>query len=175
MRRYIIPAVLFILLAIQGMAMSLLPANIVYSDLLVTPHWVLCFIVIIAIFYDKDHTYHAIWYGMIFGLLIDVVYTGVLGVYMATYAMTAYVLHGLKELVHANFIVASLLAILSVALADTMLYMIYSFVQVTTISWGNYATSRLLPTVAGNMIFFIILYPCVKNRLEQWSEELTSA
>ncbi|UOR12161.1 rod shape-determining protein MreD [Halobacillus amylolyticus] len=137
MRRYIIAGLLLILLVMQGMAMSLLPANLVYSDLLITPHWVLCLVIIIAIFYDRDDTYHAIWYGMIFGLLIDVAYTGVLGVYMATYATTAYILHGIKKMFHANFIAASLLAILSVAMADTMLYIIYSFVQVTTFTWGD--------------------------------------
>ncbi|UOQ93870.1 rod shape-determining protein MreD [Halobacillus shinanisalinarum] len=175
MRRYIIAGLLLILLVMQGMAMSLLPANLVYSDLLITPHWVFCLVIIIAIFYDRDDTYQAIWYGMIFGLLIDVAYTGVLGVYMATYATIAYILHGVKKMVHANFIAASLLAILSVAMADTMLYIIYSFVQVTTFTWGEYVTLRLLPTVAANMIFFIILYPLVKNRIEQWSEDLNNA
>lgn len=172
MSRYIIPLICLFLLVMQGMAMSMLPANLVYSDLLMTPHWILIFLFIIAIFYDRDDTYHAVWYGLVFGLLVDVVYTGVLGVYMITYTLVIYIVHGLNKLVHANFIAASLLAVVGVALTDTILYVIYSFVQITSMTWGNYILLRLLPTLAANMIFFILLYPIVKDRVYHWSEEI---
>ncbi|MGP4061568.1 rod shape-determining protein MreD [Halobacillus litoralis] len=175
MSRYVIALICLFLLVMQGMAMSMLPANLVYSDLLITPHWVLIFLFIIAIFFDRDETYHAVWYGLAFGLLIDVVYTGVLGVYMVTYALVIYIIHGINKSLHANFIAASLLAIVGVALADTLLYVIYSFVQITSLSWGTYALLRLLPTLAANMIFFILLYPLVKERVHYWSEEINNA
>ncbi|MYL29063.1 MULTISPECIES: rod shape-determining protein MreD [Halobacillus] len=174
MSRYVIPLVCLFLLVMQGMAMSLLPAKLVYSDLLITPHWILIFLFIIAIFYDKDHTYHAVWYGLMFGLLIDVVYTGVLGVYMITYTLIIYVVHGLKKLVHANFPAAFLLAVIGLILADALLYIVYSFVQITSISWVDYGLLRLLPTLAANMIFFTLLYPLVKERVYDWSEEISN-
>lgn len=173
MRKYIIALICLFLLVMQGMAMSLLPASLVYSELLITPHWVLAFLSIVAIFYDRDGTYYSVWYGLIFGLLIDVVYTGVLGVYMGTYAVVLYTIHGINKWLHSNFITTSLLVILSIALTDTSLYVIYSFVQVTIMSWGEYAVSRLLPTLAANMIFFVVIYPLVKERLSHWSEDLT--
>ncbi|WP_173916009.1 rod shape-determining protein MreD [Halobacillus sp. Marseille-Q1614] len=175
MIRFLISMSLIILLALQGMAMSLLPSQIVYSELLVTPHWMLCMLLLIAIFFDKDNTYHCVWYGILFGLLIDVVYTGVLGVYMVTYGFTAYVIHGLQKLFHANFIASLLLAIAGVALADTILYIIYSFVQITEMSGGNYVILRLLPTILANVIFFVILYPLLKNRVERWGIFLENA
>ncbi|WP_226583372.1 rod shape-determining protein MreD [Halobacillus litoralis] len=175
MSRYIIALICLFLLVMQGMAMSMLPAKLVYSDLLMTPHWIFIFLLIIAIFYDKDDTYHAVWYGLVFGLLIDVVYTGVLGVYMVTYTLVIYLVHGLNKWVHANFIAASLLAIIGVLLTDTILYVIYSFVQITSMTWGDYLLLRLLPTLAANMIFFILLYPLVKERVYFWSEEVKNA
>lgn len=174
MSRYMIALICLFLLIMQGMAMSMLPANLVYSDLLMTPHWILIFLMIIAVFYDKDDTYNAVWYGLVFGLLVDVIYTGVLGVYMITYTLVIYVIHGLNKLVHANFLAASLLAIVGVALADTMLYVIFSFVQITSMTWGDYGLLRLLPTLAANMIFFILLYPLVKERVHYWSEEVSN-
>ncbi|WP_431804709.1 rod shape-determining protein MreD [Halobacillus andaensis] len=175
MIRFWISIIMVILLVFQGMAMSLLPSRIVYSELLVTPHWVLCLIMLVAIFFDKDETYHSVWYGLAFGLLIDVVYTGVLGVYMVTYAITAYVTHGLQKWFHANFVASLLLAILGVALADMILYFIYSFVQVTEMALGDYVSLRLIPTVLANALFFILLYPLLKNRVEEWSERWQSA
>ncbi|MFQ3542630.1 rod shape-determining protein MreD [Halobacillus rhizosphaerae] len=174
MSRYIIALILLVLVALQGTAMSLLPTHFVYSNLLITPHWALCFVLLVAIFYDKDQTYLCVWYGMIFGLLIDVAYTGVLGVYMVVYGLVAYIIHGLTKLLHANFLSASLLVILGIALADIFLYVTYSFVKVTSMTWGAYAMDRLIPTLAANMIFFIVLYPLTKNLVQDWSEEMNN-
>ncbi|WP_052158915.1 rod shape-determining protein MreD [Halobacillus sp. BBL2006] len=174
MRRYFIGLLCLFLLVMQGMAMSMLPSKLVYSDLLMTPHWILIFLFIVAIFYDKDETYQAVWFALFFGLLVDVVYTGVLGVYMVTYAVVTYIVHGLNKLLHANFVTASILAVIGVAIADTLLYVIYSFVQITAMSWGDYVLLRLLPTLAANMIFFILLYPLVKERVSLLGEEINN-
>ncbi|TGB04171.1 rod shape-determining protein MreD [Halobacillus salinus] len=175
MKRYVIALFCLFLLVMQGMAMGWLPSSLVYSNVLITPHWVLVFIFLMAIFYDRDNTYVAVWFGLVFGLLTDVVYTGVLGVYMVSYALVAYIIHGMNRWLHSTFFGASVLTIVGVALADTSLYIIYSFVQVTDMTWANYAVLRLLPTLAANMIFFIILYPLVRARLARWSEELTNS
>lgn len=175
MRRYFIALICLVLLVMQGMAMSLLPSSLIFSNLLMTPHWILSFLLLVAIFYDKEHTHHAVWYGFLFGLLVDVVYTGVLGVYMVTYALTTYIIQRLTHFVHANFVTASILVIVGVVMADTLLYIIYSFVSITSMTWGNYALLRLLPTVAANMIFFLILYPLVKERISSWSEDINNA
>ncbi|MCA0969937.1 rod shape-determining protein MreD [Halobacillus litoralis] len=172
MKKYIIALFCLLLLVMQGMAMGWLPKGLVYSDVLITPHWVLVFLFLVAIFYDREHTYSAVWFGLLFGLLIDVVYTGVLGVYMVTYALVAYAIHGLNRWLHSTFIGASVLTIIGIALADTSLYIIYSFVQITDMTWADYATLRLLPTLAANMIVFVILFPLIKERLSIWSEEL---
>ncbi|MBH0230016.1 rod shape-determining protein MreD [Halobacillus yeomjeoni] len=175
MRRYFIALICLFLLVLQGMAMSLLPSNLVYSDLLMTPHWILGFLILIAIFYDRDDTYYSVWHALLFGLLVDVVYTGVLGVYMVTYGIVTYIIHRLNQSVHAGLVSASLLTIVGIALADTILYIIYSFVSITSMTWGNYAWLRLLPTLAANMIFFILLYPLVKDRISSWSEDINNA
>ncbi|MGP4074546.1 rod shape-determining protein MreD [Halobacillus sp. K22] len=175
MKRYYISLICLLLLVMQGTAMSLLPSKLVYSNLLMTPHWVLIFLLIVAIFFDRDKTYYAVWYGLVFGLLLDIVYTGILGVYMVTYALVIYVIHGINKMIHSNFIGASLLVILAIILSDTLLYVIYSFVKITSMPWGTYLILRLLPTVAANMIFFVILYPVVKDRITQWSEEINNA
>ncbi|MGI8316001.1 rod shape-determining protein MreD [Halobacillus mangrovi] len=174
MRRYFIGLLCLFLLVMQGMAMSLLPSSLVYSDLLMTPHWILIFLLIVTIFYDNDNTYYAVWHALFFGLLLDVVYTGVLGVYMATYAVVIYIIHGINKLLHANFVTASILAVIGVALADTILYVVYSFVQITAMAWWDYVVLRLLPTLAANMIFFIILYPLVKERVFKLGEEINN-
>ncbi|MFD1018905.1 rod shape-determining protein MreD [Thalassobacillus hwangdonensis] len=173
MPRILLPVFLLLLLVFQGMAMSLLPTEIVYSELLVTPHWVLALLVLISLFFDEDRTYYSLLYAVIFGLLIDIVYTNVLGVYMFTYGIVIYTVHGIRKVLQGNLFVALLLGIFALVLTETILYVLYYFIQVTTTGWQVFLSHRLLPTVVANLVFFLILYPLIRGRLMKWSESIT--
>ncbi|SEA54799.1 rod shape-determining protein MreD [Thalassobacillus cyri] len=173
-QRFYLPLILIFLLVFQGLAMSLLPANLAYSDLLITPHWVLVILILITVFFDNDDTYYSLLYAILFGLLIDMVYTSILGVYMFTYGIVIYLLHGFKKMLHGNFIVAVLLAVLGLVLTELLLYTIYSFVQVTQMTWEVFLTKRMLPTGIANLLFFLLAYPIIKGKLEKWAANLLS-
>ncbi|WP_163970130.1 rod shape-determining protein MreD [Oceanobacillus halotolerans] len=172
MKRLIIPAILFLLLILEGVAFELLPANLVTGNSVIIPHWVLIFLVFVAIFYDRANTYFCVLYGLIFGLLIDVVYTSVLGVYMFTYSITIYMTHGLKKIFHANFYVTILLGTLSIAVAEGIINIIFFVVGISDIPIKEYTIYRLLPTLLANFIFMVILYPIFAKRLLAWQREL---
>ncbi|GGC92888.1 rod shape-determining protein MreD [Thalassobacillus devorans] len=174
-QRFYLPLILLFLLVFQGMAMSLLPGSLAYSDYLITPHWVLVILILITIFFDHDDTYYSLLYALTFGILIDMVYTSILGVYMFSYGIVIYLLHGLKKMLHGNFIVAVLLAALGIVLTELMLFTIYSFVQVTDIPWESFLSIRLVPTIIANMIFFLLVYPLLKGRLEKWAANILSS
>ncbi|HLR71677.1 MAG TPA: rod shape-determining protein MreD, partial [Pseudogracilibacillus sp.] len=93
MKRLLFLIILFGLLVLEGVAIDLLPAILTSSETLIVPHWVLIFLIIITLFYDTSETFFSIIYGVIFGFLIDVVYTDVLGVYMFVYPFTLYIVH----------------------------------------------------------------------------------
>lgn len=172
MRRLLLPFILFLIVILEGVALELLPARLVTGDLLIVPHWALVFLVLISIFYDRENTYAAVIYGIIFGLLIDVVYTGVLGVYMFTYAFVIYIVHGFKKLLHANFYVTLLLGFIGIALSDIAIYLIFTVIGFTDIVWKHYVMYRLMPTILANLLFLTVLYPLVRKRLVKWREEL---
>lgn len=172
MKRLYLPLLLFFLLTFEGVVPDLLPFQ--SPSTIIVPHFVLVLLVLITVFYDKENTYAAVLYSIIFGLLIDVVYTGVLGVYMFGYGIVIYAIHKLKVLVHANFYVVTLLGFLSVALAEVFIYIVYLTIGITTVGWGDYLYYRLLPTVLANFLFFIVLYPIIANKLAIWSKEQTS-
>ncbi|WP_193433359.1 rod shape-determining protein MreD [Virgibacillus necropolis] len=171
MRRLYLPLVLFFFVILEGVAIELLPASFVMSDLLIIPHWVFIFLLYIALFYDNDRTYFSVLYGAIFGLLIDIVYTGVLGVYMFAYAFTIYVMHGIRKLLHSNIYVTILLGIIGILFADFTIYLVYSVVGLTDMVLEDYMLYRLLPTIIANLLFLLVLYPITKNRLSKWQDE----
>ena len=172
MKRLYLPLILFFIMIFEGVAQDLIP--FMSSNTLIIPHWVFIFLVFITIFYDERDNYSAIYYAILFGLLIDVVFTGILGVYMFSYAIVIYIVHRLKVLVHANFYMTLILGIIGVSLTDLLIYIIYSVVGLTNMNWGDYLFYRLLPTVLANAIFLIIFYPVIKKRLLRWGREISS-
>lgn len=174
MKRLYLPLILFLLLILEGVALELLPADLLRSDLLIVPHWVLVFLVFMAVFYDREHTYFSVLYALIFGLLIDVVYTGILGVYMFSYALVIYIIHGLRKMLHSNIFVTLLLGVIGIALTDISIHTIYEVVGVADILWKDYFIYRLLPTVLANLLFIAALYSILVKPLRRWGQEQLS-
>ncbi|WP_099158654.1 rod shape-determining protein MreD [Virgibacillus ndiopensis] len=171
MKRLYLPLILFLFVILEGVSLELLPPKLVMSDLLIIPHWVLIFLVFVSIFYDKEQTYYSVLYGVIFGLLLDIVYTGVLGVYMFTYAIVIYIIHGLKKLLHANIHVTLLLGLIAITVADLLIYLIFFVIGLTEMSGEEYLFYRIIPTVLANLLFLLVLYPFLRKRLVKWSDE----
>lgn len=174
MKRLYLPLILFAFVVLEGVAIELLPSSFVINDLLIIPHWVFIFLLYMAIFYDSDQTYFSVLYGAIFGLLIDVVYTEILGVYMFAYAFIIYVIHGIRKLLHGNIYVTILLGIVGILLADFTIYLIYSVVGLTDMALTEYLLYRLIPTILANLLFLLVLYPFTRNRLLKWHDEQIS-
>lgn len=169
MKKAYIPIILFLLVVLEGVALDFLPEQILAGDTFIISHWVFVFLVFIAIYFDEPHTYYSVLYAVIFGLLVDIVYTDLLGVYMFSYAIVTYLIHQCTKLFHPNFYTTILFVLIGVSLTDLSIYMLYSFIGKINLLWGSYAFYRLLPTVLANIIFFIGFYPIIKKRLISWS------
>jgi len=172
MNRIYLPLVLFLVMVLEGVALELLPATVTDGKLLIISHWVLISLVFSAIFFDDEHTSYSVVYAIIFGLLIDIVYIHILGIYMFTYAMTIYIIKKLTRLFHSNLASTLLLGILGIVLADWFIYIIFTMIGYADLSLGNYLLYRLLPTIMANIIFLIIVYPLLSKKLPQWKMNL---
>lgn len=168
MTRLYLPLILFLVTVLEGVALELLPVKITHGNLLIISHWVLICLIYTAIFYDDEQTNYSLMYAIIFGLLIDIVYTQILGIYMFTYALTIYIIKKLTRLLHSNLISTILFGILGIVLADWFIYIIFTMIGYTDLSWDNYLIYRLLPTILANILFLILVYPIPSKKLPQW-------
>lgn len=171
MRRVYIVITLFILLALEGVALDFLPQSMLNSQSLIVSHWVFVFMIYIALYFDTEKTYHGVTMAAIFGLLIDIVYTDILGVYMFAYFVSIYIIFLLGRTIRINLPGSILLGVIGITMADAIIYLIYSFINVTQLRIEEYAYYRLLPTILANVIFLIILYPIFNKRLLRWREK----
>lgn len=171
MQRFYLPFLLLFLLVIEGVALDFLPKSLMAEQWTIVPHWLLVFLIMITIFYDLENTYYSVLCAIFFGLMVDIVYTSVIGVYMFIYAIVIYFVHGLRKVLHTNYLVALLLSIVGITLADVGVNIIYFFIGVSNLLWNQYLMERLLPTVIANVLFFILIYPLIKGKLLKWSEQ----
>src|SRR5690625_8018800 len=98
MKHLYLPLILFLMLNLEGVAIELLPNFLVNTSSLIVPPWVLVLLIFIAIFFDDEDTYYSVLYAVVFGLLIDIVYTNVLDVYMFSYVIIIYIIYDITLL-----------------------------------------------------------------------------
>lgn len=171
MSRIYLPLILVLLIILQGATASLIPASFVAAGWIVVIHSGFLFLVLVKLFYDLETTYYALLAAVFLGLIIDIIYTDIIGVYMFSYAIMIYFVHGMRKLLQTNFYVGTLLTVVSLGLVDFLLYLIYRFIDVTQMEMSDYFYFRLIPTIAVNMVLFFILYLFFKRVLIKWSDE----
>ncbi|WP_152654754.1 rod shape-determining protein MreD [Oceanobacillus sp. CFH 90083] len=172
-RRVIFPLILFIVMVLSGVALELLPHQLLMGTYMIVPHWLFVMLIYIAIFYDRNDTYYAVLYALIFGLLFDIVYTGILGVYMFSYGLVIYIVRGLKKMLQGNFYVLLILSAFGIALADISIYTTFTVIGLADMPIEVYLLNRLVPTILLNLLFLVLIYPLIIKPMRKWGRELT--
>lgn len=165
MRKTLLIIALFFLLVLEGVALELLPENLLNLSIIIIPHWILVFLIMLSFFYEEKNPQDFIVYAIVFGLLVDIVYTDTLGVYMFSYGLALYTAILLKRVLQENIVMTIFTTIISVILAEAIISGIYTMLGITSVYWVDNLTLRLLPTIIANIVFLLIIYPFVKMAL----------
>ncbi len=171
MKYVYLPFIVFTLLILEGVALELLPHFLVSGKMLIVPHWVLVSLIYIAIFYDLKETRYSVIYAVVFGLLIDSVYTGVLGVYMFSYGLSVYIIKRMTRFLQENVFTAALLGMIGIIIAEVLINVTYLIIGIVDFTWDMYVVYRFVPTLGANLLFIILLYPILVKRLGKWKKE----
>jgi len=167
MKKAILIIALLFLLIFEGVALELLPNNLLNLSVIATPHWILVFLITLSFLYEEIDPQDFIPYAIIFGLLVDIVYTDTLGVYMFAYGLALFTVILLKRILQENIIMTIFTTIISLILAEAIISGIYTVIGITDVYWIDNLTLRLLPTIIANIIFLLIIYPINKLILER--------
>ncbi|MGV3487899.1 MAG: rod shape-determining protein MreD [Tuberibacillus sp.] len=147
--------VLFAFFILQGTVMQVFSPSWFGFDFISVPHFVLIAVIMIGLFFDRAH---AVWYGILFGLFIDLVYTNILGVYAFCIPLVAYLLSYLARVFHLYLIIVFFIGIIGVAMLELGVYGIYGLIGKATMDIYDYAKWRMLPTIVVNGVFLLIIF-----------------
>src|SRR5690625_7220652 len=104
MKKAILIIALLFLLIFEGFSLELLPNYLLNLSVIATPHCILVFLIILSFLYEEIDPQDFIPYAIIFGLLVDIVYTDTLGVYMFAYGLALFTVILLKRILQENII-----------------------------------------------------------------------
>lgn len=165
MKKNILPFMLLIVVALEGVAMKMLPVQFKAANLYIIPHWVLLILLLVTLFLDNRSIMTAIIYGAIFGLIIDIVYTGILGIYMFVIPFTLYIAGLLNRFLQTNLLMTLVITTVCLFIAELSLYSIYGFIGTDTMTFSYFISNRFLPTLIANLLFIVIFYLPMKKLL----------
>lgn len=155
MNRILLPLLTYIAFVAEGTIMQVIaPEHYGWAYELI-PHFSLVLIILMASYLKSSF---GIVYGMIFGLLTDLIYTDVIGVYMFSTALVAYFISVLSRYLFSNFIVAILLSVAGVSALEFLVYGLNSLIGIADASIDSFVYGRLLPTLVLNGIFTLLIY-----------------
>ncbi|HEY4554430.1 MAG TPA: rod shape-determining protein MreD [Bacillaceae bacterium] len=172
MRRIILPLVLALAFYSESLFAAFFPPEAFGAERLFIPHFVASLLIFMGI-YHFGH--RALVYAAIFGLIYDVYYTGIIGVYLFMFPIAVYFAMKLMKVWHTNLLTSGLAAILSLALMESLVYGFQLLVMHVSVTPADFATDRLLPTLILNLAFIILVsFPFSRFLMRRKKEEAES-
>ncbi|ECP9706497.1 rod shape-determining protein MreD [Listeria monocytogenes] len=150
-----LPAIMVGTFILEGV-FSLQFANGLFNDKhLFIPHFLLIMLTIMTCFYRRNTT---LVYAFILGLVFDIYYTGVMGIYFAIFPFTVYITDKFMKVLQNNILLVGLIAIFNIILTESLVYAFYYLIGTTTMTIPVFIDQRLWTTILFNLAFFLVVF-----------------
>lgn len=153
MKRFVLPLILSFVFLLESSFVDLVPADIFHKENVFVPRFLFLLIAFITVYFNKPI---GLLYGAIFGLLYDIVYTEVLGVYLFLFTLVVYLISWASRILQTNIFVISLLSLIGIFALEFCVYGVNLVIGTTTISIERFLQIRILPTLLINSIFILV-------------------
>lgn len=168
MKTFLLCLLIIFSFVFESVFVQLLPETI-NSSRLVVPHFLLVILILLTI-YGKRNT--GIMYSFIFGLLFDIVYTEILGIYLFMLPVVSYICSKLMKILQTNLVIVVFVTAIGVALLEFGVYEITYIIHRTDMDFISFLRVRLLPTLVLNIIFTILFCYPLKRYFEKYGDEI---
>ncbi|WP_191567027.1 rod shape-determining protein MreD [Metabacillus idriensis] len=157
MNRILLPLLMLFIFISESTFVDLIELPFTSDDQVIIPRFVMLSLVFITAYHSQKF---GLIYGIVFGLLHDIVYTEILGIYLFAYPLFAYLISKALKALQGNMLVVLFLSLLAVTLLEFYLYGIQMLIGYSHLSFYDFTNLRLLPTLIANSVGAVILiYP----------------
>lgn len=130
------------------------PVSIGQQFYILVPRFLLIYLVFVAIYYNRKR---AILFGLIFGLLYDVFFIDIIGLYTFIYPILIFTSVWVMRYIHLNVLTLSLLILLLLAGLESLLFVFHTIIGTTTLVFDEFLQLRLIPTMIANFVFVAVM------------------
>lgn len=163
MIRSVVPIIALLLFFLEPVFSLFSPIAIGDGLFTLVPRFVIVYLIFIAVYYSRQR---AIIYGIVFGLLYDVFYIDIIGLYAFLYPLICYIAAVIIRYVYKHIVTVMVLALLLIALLEVLSYSFASIIAITSMEPKDFMTSRLIPTMIANSIFVVMFGWIIKKLLD---------
>lgn len=154
MIRFILPLIALALFFLEPVFGLFSPLQLNGDYYYIVPRFLLMYLIFVTVYYDSKH---AMYYGLFFGLLYDVFFIDIIGLYSFLYPMMCLIAGYIVKSVQRNLLVATALTLVLTALFEFILYLFFLFISMISMPVDLFLTTRLLPTMVANSLFLVML------------------
>ncbi|WP_338470396.1 rod shape-determining protein MreD [Niallia sp. XMNu-256] len=167
--KFFLPLIISLCFIFESIFVELLPEAFSSSKTILVPHFLIVVIIFTAVYGNRRH---GLIYGVVFGLLFDIVYTEIIGIHLFLLPLVTYIAAWLMKLLQTNIFVVSVVTVIGVALLELGVYQINLLIGITDMTFVHFLNARLLPTLILNSIFIVITAFPMKRFLDSYAQSL---
>jgi len=154
MIRFIVPLIAIILFYLEPVFGLFSPLELNGEYRYLIPRFLIMYLIFISIYYSRNR---AMIYGLVFGVLYDVFFIDIIGLYSFLYPLICLIASFIVKFIHQHLIVTTLLSLILVAVLEFALYQFFSLIGLADVTLQVFISERLIPTMIANSIFLIML------------------
>lgn len=155
MIRVWLPLLIFFFFVFDGTVMQVFSAHWFGTPYVFVPRFTMVLILFIAVFLKRST---ALLYGLIFGLMTDIVYSDIIGVYFFSMAFTGYMIGSFAPLFRKGWASILSLGLLGIVLLEFQVYGLYTIIGIADVPLHPFLYTRLFPTLVLNAVFIVLMY-----------------
>ncbi|WP_160721973.1 rod shape-determining protein MreD [Bacillus sp. USDA818B3_A] len=169
MKKFLLPLLFLFLFLFESLFVQYVPTNLFGDNKIIAPHFLFAALLFLAIFVSRKK---GLIYAAIFGLLFDIVYIEIIGIYLFLFPFVVYIASKLLNILQNNFFIAILVSIVGIALLEVGVYEMDHLIDVTDLDFMSFIDLRFYPTLLLNTLFVIIFGYPLKRLFEKHSEAI---
>lgn len=157
---------------LDNLLVIFLPIQPIVSHYMVIPN---VFLICLSFFSFYDKGYRPLIFSLIFGLLYDICYTDLIGLYTCLFPIiTIILLRFISQIMPINILAMMALVIGVVIFEEWIVYFIVNTMETTNVSLMTFLKFILIPTAIFNGILTIPLYPILKTQFKKYQSEISN-
>ena len=113
---------------------------------------------VLSYFFEQDITIPLIPFAIAAGAVFDLYFSGILGLNVVLFPLIVELTKVLSRYFSPSFLTMIMIFFIDIVVLMVLTYWAYSLVGITSMGVGDFLLFTLTPTLALNLVYFVILY-----------------